>query len=260
MFFFLFFIGFSLVNAQYADMKIYKSFIRGGTTARVWREFQEFTYSDSTQVNIDGLDLDISHVFNNAKSSKLFQQKHGGISCAGEINKDGQKHYIFVCMPDRIYDMTDGLIYTITDTTDLQKMFLLFRIDFVPNEILDCLPDMGKDSFPILNACEGMYLDSLLLSKNSYVDGVSGCDSFAFENKRIAFFYGKEDIVQITKKTFFDKEKYALNLTKRLSLGCNQLLIFTKEEARQIGYDVVIIYRNRRLVSKKEVVKKLRKK
>ena len=141
-FFFLFFIGFSLVNAQYADMKIYKSFIRGGTTARVWREFHEFTYSDSTQVNIDGLDLDISHVFNNAKCSKLFQQKHGGISCAGEINKDGQKHYIFVCMPGRIYDMTDGLIYTITDTTDLQKMFLLFRIDFVPNEILDCLPDM----------------------------------------------------------------------------------------------------------------------
>lgn len=103
-----------------------------------------------------------------------------------------------------------------------------------------------------------MYLDSLLLSKNSYVDGVSGCDSFAFENKRIAFFYGKEDIVQITKKTFFEKEKYALNLTRRFSLGCNQLLIFTKEEARQVGYDAVIIHRNRRLVSKKEVVKKIK--
>lgn len=163
-------------------------------------------------------------------------------------------------MPGRIYDMTDGLIYTITDTTDLQKMFLLFRIDTVPDKILDCLPEMGKDSSSILNACEGMYLDSLLLSRNPYIDGVAVCDSFAFENKRIAFFYGKEDIEQITKKTFFEKEKYALNLTRRFSLGCNQLLIFTKEEARQVGYDAVIIHRNRRLVSKKEVVKKLRKK
>lgn len=98
-FFFLFFIGFSLVNAQYADMKIYKSFIRGGTTARVWREFHEFTYSDSTQVNIDGLDLDISHVFNNAKCSKLFQQKHGGFHVlVKSIKMDRNITFLCVCL------------------------------------------------------------------------------------------------------------------------------------------------------------------
>lgn len=252
-------VGYSSVSAQYADMKIYKSFVKGGTTASVFREFHEFTYSDSTHVNINGLDSDMNHVFNNAKCSKLVSQKHAGISCGAEINKKGQKHYIFVCMPNRIYDMTDGLIYTITDTTDLQKMSLLFRIVPVPNEILDCLPGMGGDTSSILNTCEAIYLDSLFLGKNSYINEGFVRDSFAFEKKKVAFLNAKEDIVQITKKAFFYKEKYALNLTKRLPLGY-ELFIFTKEEAKQVGYDAVIISGNGNSISKKEVMKKLRKK
>lgn len=245
---------------EYTDLKIYSSFVNGGTTARICREFHDFTYSDSACVKINNLEPNIVHIFNNAKCSKLYPQKHAGISCGAEINKNGQKHYIFVCMPDRIYDMTDGLIYTITDTTDLQKMSLLFRIVPVPNEILDCLPEMGEDSSPILNTCEAIYLDSLFRGKNSYINDALVCDSFVFENKKVAFFYEKDDIIQISKKAFFYKEKYALNLTKRFSLGCNQLLIFTKEEARQVGYDAVIISENRKLISKKVVMKKLRMK
>lgn len=242
---------------EYTDLKIYSSFVRGGTTASVCREFHDFTYSDSTRIKIDNLDSNIAHIFNNAKCSKLYPQKHGGISCAGEINKNGQKHYIFVCMPNVIYDLTDGLIYTITDTTDLQKMSLLFRIVPVPNEILDCLPEMGEDSSSALNTCEAIYLDSLFWGKNSYINDVLVSDSFVFENKKIAFFYEKDDIVQITKKIYFYKEKYALNLTKRFPLGCNQLLIFTKEEASQVGYDAVIISGNRKLISKKVMMKKM---
>ncbi len=244
---------------EYTDLKIYSSFVNGGTTARVCREFHDFTYSDSTRVKINNLDSNIAHIFNNAKCSKLYPQKHAGISCGAEINKNGQKHYIFVCMPDRIYDMTDGLIYTITDTKDLQKMSLLFRIDPVPNEILDCLPEMGKDTSSILNTCEAIYLDSLFLGKKSYINEGFVRDSFAFENKRVAFFNAKENIVQITKKAFFYKERYALNITKRFPLGY-ELFIFTKEEAKQVGYDAVIISGNGNSIFKKKVMKKLRKK
>ena len=91
-------------------------------------------------------------------------------------------------MPDMIYDLTDGLIFTITDTTDLQKMSLLFRIVSVSNEILDCLPEMGEDSSPILNTCEAIYLDSFFWGKNPYIKDALVCDSFVFENKRVAFF------------------------------------------------------------------------
>lgn len=256
-FLFLLFVGVLHSNAQYTDMKIYKSFIQGGTTARICHEFHDLTYSDTSHINIDGFDL--NHLFDNAKCSKMFPQKHAGISCGGEVKKKGEIHYLFVCMPDVICDVTDGLKYTITDTADLHRMDLLFRTSRVPSEILDCLPEMGKDTLPVLNTCESIYLSSLFSDKKKYVNGMSTSDTFNFENKRIAFFHNNDGIVLISKKTFFDKEKYALNLTKRFSLGLDQLFVLSDDEAKHIGYDAIVISGSKKNNKKKDVIKILRK-
>ena len=72
---------------EYTDLKIYSSFVNGGTTACVCRKFHNFTCSDSTHVKINNLDSNIAHIFNNAKCSKLYPQKHGGFHVMARLIK-----------------------------------------------------------------------------------------------------------------------------------------------------------------------------
>lgn len=255
----LLFVGMPNGSDIYTDLKIYKSFIRGGTTAHICTEFHSTIRTDSSFVDISSIDFDINHIMNNAKCSNLYSQKIGGISCGGEINKNGEKHYIFVCLPDRIFDMTEWLIYNITDTTDMQMMSLLFRTESIPIELINCLTEMGQDTSSVLNTCESKYLNHVFLGKNKYRNVVFIDDSFDFNNKRILFFENDIRMTQIAKKEYFNKIKKGLTITRRFPSDIDELFVFDKEQAKQIGYDAAVVLGNKRYISKKNIMKNLKK-
>lgn len=108
---------------------VYKSFWRGGSTARVFLLFKEpVKYSiDTTNINI-GPNMFLSE-FNSilsetkARKRKHFQQKIAGISIAGEFwFNQSTKHYFIICLPELLIDITDKKEYVITDETLLNQM------------------------------------------------------------------------------------------------------------------------------------------
>jgi hypothetical protein len=121
----------------------------------------------------------------------------------------------------------------------------------IPQDILDCLIEIGKDTISTLNVCESNYLN-FLFQKDK--------DTFDFYEKKIAFFKGNTGTIKSTKKEFFDKEKYFIHQKGFLPSGSCQLVIFDKNEERQVGYNAVIISLSKKYITKKEIIKRLKKK
>ena len=117
-----------------------------------------------------------------------------------------------------------------------------------PKDILDCLTEVGKDTVSALNVCESKYLNYRFQKDKG---------TFDFCNKKVAFFKGNAGTIQSTKKDFFDKEKYFIDIKGFLPLGSGQLIIFNENEAKQVGYDAVIVTSSKKLLSTKEVIKRL---
>jgi hypothetical protein len=142
----------------------------------------------------------------------------------------------------------------------IQCLSLIFNISLMgqeksakdlPQEILDCLLEMGKDTIPTLNTCESKYM-------NSYFQKNRG--TFDFREKKIAFFTGNAGAIKSTKKDFFDEEKYFIYQNRFLPWGSSQLIVFNEDESKQVGYNAVIISSSKKYITKKDVIKQLKKK
>lgn len=107
----------------------------------------------------------------------------------------------------------------------------------------------GKDTLPMLNECESKYLNFCFQSVK---------DSFDFSGKKIAFLYGNTGTILTTKKYFFRYTFELFEIFGRKRYNC-QLVIFNEEEARKIGYNAAIITSSKKNLTKKEVIKRLKK-
>jgi hypothetical protein len=81
-----------------------------------------------------------------------------------------------------------------------------------------------------------------------------------FQEKKIAFFKGNTGTIKRTKKEYFDIHKRLINNGIYSSSGSGQLIIFNENEITETGYDAVIISLSKKYVTKKEIIKRLKKK
>ena len=121
----------------------------------------------------------------------------------------------------------------------------------IPKDISDCLTKVGKDTLSTLNLCESKYLNCRFQKNKGTVD---------FCGKKVAFFKGNTGMIQSTKKDFFDKEKDFINIKGFLPLGSGQLIVFNENEARQVGYNAVIVVASKKYLTKKEILCRLKRK
>jgi hypothetical protein len=119
----------------------------------------------------------------------------------------------------------------------------------IPQDILDCLVEMGTDTISILNICESKFLNFCFQNEKG---------TFDFCGKKMAFFKGNVGTIKSTKKEYFDVEKQLIH-NDIYPLPRGQLIIFNEDESKKTGYDVVFIVYNKRYLTKKEVIKRLKK-
>jgi hypothetical protein len=119
----------------------------------------------------------------------------------------------------------------------------------IPQEIIDCLVEMGKDTIPILNICESKFLNFCFQKERSIFD---------FCGKKIAFFTGNTGTIKSTKKDFFDEEKYFICQNRFLPSGSNQLIIFNEDETKQVGYNAVIVSSSKKYITNEEIIRRLK--
>lgn len=120
-----------------------------------------------------------------------------------------------------------------------------------PDEILNCLEEMGIDTVPLLNEYESIFFNFLFLDKRG---------SFDFRDKKIAFLSGSTGSLRITKKRFFDLKKEDYKIKGYLDMNpWYQLFVLKKEVGEQLGYDAVVISWCKKLLSEKDVIKRIGK-
>ena len=102
-----------------------------------------------------------------------------------------------------------------------------------PEDILSCLAEVGKDDTPVLNECESKVL-------NYKYQNAKG--TFDFYGKKVAFFSGSLGKFRISKKRYFENLIELFNLLGyiRQEGTYTPLVFFSEDEAKQIGYDVVV--------------------
>jgi hypothetical protein len=120
----------------------------------------------------------------------------------------------------------------------------------MPQEILDCIVEMGKDTTSTLNACESKFLNFCFQKERG---------TFDFSGKKMAFFKGNIGTLKSNKQEYFATEKRLIDKGFYPSPG-GQLIILNEDESKQVGYDVVFIVYNKRYLTKKDVIKQLKKK
>ena len=117
----------------------------------------------------------------------------------------------------------------------------------VKEELVQCIEEMGKDTFSLLNDCESKYMNYNFQEKKGLFD---------FKGKKIAFFKGSSGTVKWTKKEYFIVRKETINHMGYVPIA-EQLIIFTEDEIERTGYDAAIISSSKRRLTNKEVVKRL---
>ncbi len=115
-------------------------------------------------------------------------------------------------------------------------------------DILDCLPELGNDNISSLNVCESKCLNFYFQKDRA---------TFDFCKKRVVFFKGNTGTIKSTKKEYFDGIKQMINNEIFLFEAPGQLIIFNENEVKQIGYDVAIVNGSKKLLSIKDVIKRL---
>lgn len=122
-------------------------------------------------------------------------------------------------------------------------------LENIPNDILECIDKTGDNNSPILNECECKYL-------NFYFQKYKG--AFDFCGKKIYFLKGNIGTIKSDKIEYFENIKLIISKGMLPSLGMQQLIIFDKCEAKDIGYDVVVVLGSKKYLTKKDVIKRLK--
>jgi hypothetical protein len=120
------------------------------------------------------------------------------------------------------------------------------------NALLECLAVAGQDTLTTLNECEGLCLNLLYPRKRG---------KFDFIGKKVAFFRGNVGTVPITKQFYLDNIRSAVTNTGSFTEDWpnNQLFIFEEHEATKVGYDAALFISCKKDLSKKDVIKRLKK-
>jgi hypothetical protein len=120
----------------------------------------------------------------------------------------------------------------------------------IPQDIVDCLEEMGNDTTSAINVCESKFLNLCFQKERG---------TFDFFGKKMAFFKGNIGTIKSNKQEYFATKKRLIDMGFYPSPG-GQLIIFNEDEAKETGYDVVFIVYNKRYLTKKDVIKQLKKK
>ena len=99
-----------------------------------------------------------------------------------------------------------------------------------PDDIVNCLAEVGTDDIPVLNECESKCLNYLFQKERGLFD---------FSEKKAAFFRGSGGRICTSKEWYL-------------------LVFFSEEEAKKIGYDVVIFLDSKRYIKKKDAIARLK--
>ncbi|MBQ6962212.1 MAG: hypothetical protein IJP79_00690 [Paludibacteraceae bacterium] len=116
---------------------------------------------------------------------------------------------------------------------------------------IEHIEELGKDSSNVLNNLEGTYLNCRFKRRRG---------NFDFTGKSIVFLNGDVGKAQTIKKVFFDRERNIIHTQGYSISGAEQLIIFDNEEAKLAGCDAVIIELGTKPISRKNVIKRLKKK
>ena len=118
----------------------------------------------------------------------------------------------------------------------------------VPKEILERMPEMGKDCSAVLNNYESDYFNVIFNDTRK---------DFDFAGKKVGFITGSNAGTLSNKQKYFEKEKYRYAQGETPNDGT--LYLFSTEEKEQSGgYDAVIVYWSKVSVSHKDLVEKLK--
>jgi hypothetical protein len=121
----------------------------------------------------------------------------------------------------------------------------------IQKDILYCLVEMGTDTTSTLNVCESKYLNFNYQKDKG---------TFDFCGKRVVFFRGNAGTIKSTKREYFNGLKQFVHQNSFLPSSSGQLIIFNEDEAKQTGYDAVIISLSKKYLTKKDILRQLKKK
>ena len=140
-----------------------------------------------------------------------------------------------------------------TSTIQLSRNCTANAVNYptTPEDILSCLAEVGKDDTPVLNECESNCLNYLFQKERGLFD---------FSEKKAAFFRGSGGRIRTTKEWYFNQKKMAVRFYGEISTESPavQLVFFSEEEAKKIGYDVVIFLDSKRYIKKKDAIARLK--
>lgn len=121
------------------------------------------------------------------------------------------------------------------------------NLEDIPEYILEQLDKLGVDNSPLLNSYESAYLNMV------FKDSLNGFD---FTEKRVKFIKINGEC---EKFSYFDmQKKYIINKNSPCDNGI--LYIFDESQKEESGgYDAAIVYWSKKILSIKEVIKRLKK-
>jgi hypothetical protein len=96
---------------QIDNIKVYKSFLKGGTTNELYNALKHpekyKSIDTSMDVNVSKEKLDtLRQLFSSSNKRKQHQQKIGGVEFAGEAIVNHEKHIFIFCTGDVLIDLT----------------------------------------------------------------------------------------------------------------------------------------------------------
>ena len=152
------------------------------------------------------------------------------------------KILILGCSPVHKYNPYDNR--TGTNMNGLKEYELQVRnFDEIPQYILDNLNKMGVDNSPMLNEYEGKFLNTIFKTD---------INDFNLVGKKVAFIGSKKDYFKET------RERLYRNST---TIGGSCVYIFNDaQKVESGGYDAAIVYWNKKSLTIREVIKRLKRK
>lgn len=119
----------------------------------------------------------------------------------------------------------------------------------MPNEGINCIDSLGKDNLSFLNNCEAGYLNYFFRMHKP---------AFDFTDKCVLFMIGNVGSIKSDKMSYFNNIKTFLTNQEEPSHNLQQLITYTKEEIKELGYDAVIVLGSKKLITKDDVKKHLK--
>jgi hypothetical protein len=142
------------------------------------------------------------------------------------------------------------VLLIISTTMSAQEYFMKNKFENIPQNLLSHIDEMGMDECLLLTELEGQYFNALYQVNEK---------EFNLSGKKVGFLTGNVGKNKSNKKIYFEGERSRLKLNHSPLFG--KLYIFNSDQkAENGGYDAAIVYYTKKLLSIKEVIKRLKEK